>query len=332
MKNNNSGLIKLAVFLLAAIVVLSSVSLSGFIFYKYQALAGDYVLEVGKGYYLSGQLEQANRTLADILRERDAASADKSALVKSFLDDFARAVNREQQLREKNNQLASDNAGLVGVIQTKQSRILSLENELSVSQKKIAAKIRVQPVLFIPQGNEPSRQTIEKDVLAVARAMPVVQNWYLQKVGVTFAVSEPIVAKGKRTILDYEFPIGREQWAQTEIIFNELSDSLYTPPPTYYLVFLYGKTSATNWGLYDKSAVLAEFYLARLNSGSDWDKNTAMGVMAHELGHVFAGLPDVVSDNIAIMNHASTGVYATTYFPNVDFTENEKVILRQHMN
>ncbi|MFH1424010.1 MAG: hypothetical protein ABIG29_03630 [Candidatus Nealsonbacteria bacterium] len=104
----------------------------------------------------------------------------------------------------------------------------------------------------------------------------------------------------------------------------------------YYLVFLYGKTS-TNWAQFFDIAVVGNNIIENLRE-HDYDtlRYAGIGTIAHELSHLFGGLADVISDNGNLMSYFGDKMDYFSYnlkdFPNVNFTTEERGVLRRHLN
>ena len=198
--------------------------------------------------------------------------------------------------------------------------------------KDVEAKPRtvtVKPVLFIPKDLIPyTYQAGEKE--NVKKGLKFIQSWFLSKTGVTFNFSDPVFFEGKKNLVEYETnPTSYDQSRQAALLRAEISQEISVSQKEYYLVFLYGKESVY-WGQFFDIAVVGQIAIDGLRQDQSYDtqRYAAMGMIAHELGHVFGGLVDLPAGTGSMMSFVDTFIS----FPNVDFTEGEKQALRKHMN
>jgi hypothetical protein len=147
-------------------------------------------------------------------------------------------------------------------------------------------------------------------------------------VGKTFVFSEPVVFQGRRLSSEYN---GLSVEAAAEVILNELPS---LQAKTYYLVFApeWSPKSYQSYAYFFKGAVLGEWVIRDILEGyyDEW-RYRAMGLIVHELGHVFAGLPDVVTEEPEMMGHTSKGFFWANNFPSVDFSPANIDRLKNHM-
>ena len=187
--------------------------------------------------------------------------------------------------------------------------------------------VSVKPVLFIPKDYDAPK--LKKDQENIKAGLRIIQSWFLKRVGATFNFSDPIVFEGKKTITEYETNHeGYSQSQQAALLRAEIAQEISVPVKGYYLVFLYGKTSG-DWAQFFDIAIVGNVVIdsLRRNQSYDTQRYTGMGIISHELGHLFGGLADIAMDSGTIMSFPDA-----FSFPNADFTETEKQTLRRHMN
>lgn len=190
---------------------------------------------------------------------------------------------------------------------------------------------KVKPVLLIPANSDFSPKRIANSKQAMENALRITSYWFFAKTGRTFAVEEPIVINGEKTIDQYELPSIRQE---REAVLPEVKLSM--PPEErgeyLYVVFVHGKQSNTNSGWQNIGAILNNSVLLSIEPDVDAKiRFAAISIMAHELGHVF-GLGDLYAETQTIMRLKNNGdVYYVQDFPNIGFTEGETILIRDYL-
>ncbi|MDP3991243.1 MAG: hypothetical protein Q8P63_03045 [Candidatus Nealsonbacteria bacterium] len=181
------------------------------------------------------------------------------------------------------------------------------------------ASVKVKPVVFY--SNDVPAEISAEEKRAIERSLKIVQQYFIGQVGKTFAFSEPVAIQGKRSVSGYAS-------ISSETVVNEVLLGLPSlPVKTYYLVFArdWDMSDGTSRAPFFRGAIIGKRATdSILNGNGDFSLNyQAMGILAHELGHVFAGLPDTVTSEPSIMG-SKDGIYWVWNFPLVNFLPAEK--------
>ena len=280
--------------------------------------------------YLNAKLLEGEGETGKLLSKLN----DSEFRLRAASRDLNLARGDAAKLRTQYLQLQNDWFYLRGEFEDTKTALKSLENYAFEDAEIKIPTVSIKPILFIPKDYDAPKQ--KEDLENIGEGLKIVQSWFLKRVGATFKFSDPVVFKGKKTLAEYETNLGGySQSQQANMLAIEVAQEIQRHEKGYYFLFLYGKIS-TNWAQFFDTAVVGDTTIDSLRTYNYGTLRYAeMGLIAHELGHLLGGLPDVISNNGSIMSNSGNKMIYSNYnfksFPNIDFTTVERETLRMYL-
>ncbi|MFH1820332.1 MAG: hypothetical protein ABH805_00170 [Candidatus Nealsonbacteria bacterium] len=299
-----------------------------------EAILEDQVEGLKEGAAILENYLAASENQVSVLESQLTVSKNQMTVLENQLAEKASQLQEERGVKKE---LFSQNLNLQEELEALEQQrkwwlgrsdndlIADIEKELLITGVVNEASVEVKPVMFYPKDSLASDTAEQKE--EIERSLSIVQQYFILKVGETFVFSEPVVVQGKRSEAGYD-KLSPEIAA--EVILNELPS---LPAKTYYLVFAlkWSPSPQTNYAFFFKGAVMEEWTTRAIVNGNSLWRYEAMGLIVHELGHVFLGLPDIVTKESTMMGHTLERFYWSWNFPSVDFSPKEKDRLKKYL-